>query len=183
MRFDLICPYIFVQKGGKKKRQLDGFLHWRWQLVDGHTSFLSDRESYQTASKLHIQSRMVNHPFAEISSTKPLNFPLTQNYLTSPKPFWVSKIHQKKPCLLDVVWVSLLKAEVSSENCFWCLQRCALAASPWVFVELFHTQNQLDCCVSCISSPRVVLPIGLFMGCTYIARVEKLPMVMVMKPK
>ena len=25
MRFDLICPYIFAQKGGKKKRQLDGF--------------------------------------------------------------------------------------------------------------------------------------------------------------
>ena len=39
MQFDL--PMYFVQKSGKKNCQLDGCLHWRWQLVDGHNSCLS----------------------------------------------------------------------------------------------------------------------------------------------
>lgn len=90
---NLICPCICVQKSGKKNRQLDGFFNGDdGKLVDGHTSCLSFGESYETASKLHIQShnfRMVYHLFAEISSnnTKPWNVPLTQN-----KCIW---LHQK----------------------------------------------------------------------------------------
>lgn len=190
MRFDLICPYICVQKSGKKNCQLDGFLtvkmatgRWTYQLsiIWGK---LSNCQQVTYSKPWFVYGLSPLSWNIRKYQTLKCTIDPKQMYLTAPKTFWASKIQQKNACLSDVVWDSLLKAESSSEKLrFGAYEDVFLLLHPWVFVELFHTQNQLKSFVSCISSPRVVRPIGLFMGCTYIARVEKLPVVMVMKPK